>query len=63
MVSRKADRRNVVRDVIEPDGLRVVDQHAENAQPLRQVADLGVHLFIDAFIDELDKFMVVPTDT
>ena len=53
----------MVRDVIEPDGLRIVDQHAENAQPLRQVADLGVRLFIDAFVDELDQFMVVPTHT
>ena len=63
MVRRKADRSRVVGDVVEPDGFWVVDQHAENAQPLGQVADLRAHLFIDAFVDELDKFMVVPADT
>ena len=63
VVGREADRSGVVRDVVEPNGFRVVDQHAEHAKPLGQVADLGVHLFIDAFVDELDKFMVVPADT
>ena len=63
MVGREADRSGVVRDVVEPNGFRVVDQHAEDAEPLGQVADLGVHIFIDAFVDELDKFVVVPADT
>ncbi len=41
-------------------GLRVVDQHAEHAAPLGQMADLLAHLFVDAFVDELDQFVVVP---
>ena len=53
----------MVRDVVEPNGFGIVDQHAENAAPFGQMADLLAHLFVDAFVDELDQFMVVPAHT
>ena len=40
MVRRKADRRGVVGDVVQPNRLGIVDQHPEHAAPLRQVPDL-----------------------
>ena len=46
-------------DVVQPDRLGIVDEHAEHAEPLGQVTDPLPHRRIDALIDELDEFVVV----
>ena len=42
----------MVADVVEPQRARVVDQHAEDAAPARQVADRAVGVLVDAARDE-----------
>lgn len=50
-------------DVIEPDWYRFVDQQSQHAKALRQGANLLPGALVDAFINELDEFMVGSTDT
>ena len=47
MVGWKPDRPRIVRDVVEPERLGLVDQHTEDPAPARQVADGGDGLRIE----------------
>ena len=62
MVRRESHRCGVLGDVVQPNGLGVVYQHAEDAQALGQVADRLPHCLVDSLVDELDKLMIVAAD-
>lgn len=47
-------------DVVQPDRLRFIDQVAEDAAARRQRSDQFVGFGVDALVDELDEFVVVP---
>jgi hypothetical protein len=47
VVRRKSGGAGVAREVVQPQRLRVADQHAENAAPARQLTDRCVRLGID----------------
>jgi len=48
MVGREADRAFVVAEVVHPQGLRVMNERAEDAAAPGQVADRGARLVVDA---------------
>ena len=52
MVRRKSDRAGVVPEVVEPQRLRLADQHSQDPAPARQVTDRGVRLGVDAVREE-----------
>ena len=62
MVVRKPDRARVVGDVVEPQRLRVADQDAEDAAPMRQIADRGVGVRIDPGRQEALERLPSPVD-
>ena len=52
VVGRKTDGARVVAEVVQPQGLRIADEHAEDSAASRQVADRGVGLRVDAGREE-----------
>src|SRR5215218_9954585 len=52
MVRGEADRTRILREVVEAQRLRVVDQRAEYAAAVRRVADRSLGLRVDAGDDE-----------
>ena len=52
MVSRKTHGARIVAEIVQPEGLRITNQHAENSAASGQVADRGVSLRIDAGREE-----------
>ena len=59
VIGREADRGRVVVNVVKSDRAGLVDEHAQHAATLRQVADLFAGGLVDAFVDELDQFVVL----
>ncbi len=53
MVRREADRSGVFGQVVETQGLRILNQRAEDAAPAGEVPDGGLRLLVDARDDEL----------
>ena len=62
MSRREADRARVLREVVQPQRLRLADQHPEDAAPARQVADLRAQVVVDAVGDELLQLDPVRVD-
>ena len=52
MVSRKSNGARIVAELVEPQRLRVADEHAQDAPSSREVADRGMCLRIDASREE-----------
>jgi hypothetical protein len=52
MVRGEADRPRILREVVEAQRLRVLDQRAEDAAAARGIADRGLGLRVDAGDDE-----------
>ena len=53
MCGRKADRAQVVGEVVQPQRLRLLDQHSENSASPRQRADRLAHVAVDPVRHEL----------
>ena len=62
MRRRKTDRARILGEVVQPQRLRVTDQHAEDAAAARQGADLGACVGVDAVRDELLEFRPARVD-
>ena len=62
MVGREADRARVVAEVVEAQRLGVMDQDAEDAAPVRQLADRFVLLAVDAGGDEALECLALAVD-
>ena len=62
MPGREADRSRVLREIVQPQRLRVADQHPEDAATPRQRADLGAQAVLDPVGDELLELRAARVD-
>ena len=62
MSGREADRTRILREIVQPQRLRLADQHAEDAPSARQRADLRAQVVVDPVGDELLELRAARVD-